>query len=619
MIVAGGVQPNVYPHPNVAGDTWTFPLRPVEGPWANLPATGGAMIEANFAGYDPDGHRFAAMVSGAPAFLSMDDSSWTVAGPALRPLPQTLARFYDAGANLFVTADADSMFTIHPGTDAAWTRTGLGGSKPLFDYSGTMFLDAPRHRYLLFGGMVFGVFGSGSTSTAIHSLDYVNGNWSTLQASTPLGIRTTAPMHDTRRNRLVFFGGGHLFRSSPPEAAGDLWSFDLETLDWTALAAGGMTPTPRYYFPAAYDSARDRGIVFGGGQFGNPQRGVHYLQFGPAEVNGTWSRNDPLGESVPDFPGLDGSLDPGLDRFFVPLPGVNTYLGLEWDAGPERLVVDCPPPTAWTPGSILPLSFSVAQGVTATTTYVWKITSERNWPGFPLQGFQDLTGSDPVLVGVGIPVPDTAAAGVHTLEFTFTEYPNSSAADTCRFRIGDPVSPAPWALFEVRAEVDRVRLAWWTSDRAHAIAHVERRTEHGSWQRVGEPAIGGDGLVRFEDAAVEPGGRYAYRAGIPGGAWSGDVEVEVPGAALTFAHRGILVVRRALAATFTLPSAGAVRLEAFDLAGRRVASRSKEDLGAGVHSVTLADASDLGVGVYFLRLTQNGARVTARALVLPSP
>jgi len=69
-----------------------------------------------------------------------------------------------------------------------------------------------------------------------------------------------------------------------------------------------------------------------------------------------------------------------------------------------------------------------------------------------------------------------------------------------------------------------------------------------------------------------------------------------------------------LTVTFTLPSAAPARLEAFDLAGRRVADRDVS--GAGLHSVELAPAGTLRGGVYFLRLTQGGARATARAVVL---
>lgn len=64
-----------------------------------------------------------------------------------------------------------------------------------------------------------------------------------------------------------------------------------------------------------------------------------------------------------------------------------------------------------------------------------------------------------------------------------------------------------------------------------------------------------------------------------------------------------------------LPAAGEARLEAFDLAGRRVAARDVGALGAGEHLVDLGHGARLAPGVYLLRLAQGGATRTARAVV----
>jgi len=77
-----------------------------------------------------------------------------------------------------------------------------------------------------------------------------------------------------------------------------------------------------------------------------------------------------------------------------------------------------------------------------------------------------------------------------------------------------------------------------------------------------------------------------------------------------------------LTVAFTLPdpaSPGArasARLEAFDLAGRRVASRDVGALGAGSHVVKLAEGAGLRCGVYVIHLTQGARTLTARAAIV---
>jgi hypothetical protein len=65
---------------------------------------------------------------------------------------------------------------------------------------------------------------------------------------------------------------------------------------------------------------------------------------------------------------------------------------------------------------------------------------------------------------------------------------------------------------------------------------------------------------------------------------------------------------------FDLPQAQDVRLEVFDLLGRRVALLVDESLAAGFHSVTF-DASALTSGVYFYRI-QAGSFVKTQKMML---
>ena len=72
----------------------------------------------------------------------------------------------------------------------------------------------------------------------------------------------------------------------------------------------------------------------------------------------------------------------------------------------------------------------------------------------------------------------------------------------------------------------------------------------------------------------------------------------------------------ALRIAFALPDDRAAKLELFDIAGRRVASRDVGGLGPGRHVVTIEPRVGLSAGVYVVRLTRAGRSLTATAAVL---
>ena len=65
---------------------------------------------------------------------------------------------------------------------------------------------------------------------------------------------------------------------------------------------------------------------------------------------------------------------------------------------------------------------------------------------------------------------------------------------------------------------------------------------------------------------------------------------------------------------YTVPSAGAVQLQVYDLLGRKVATLVDEEKGPGRHSVSV-DASRFSSGVYFYRLRAGGT-IESRKMVI---
>jgi hypothetical protein len=71
-----------------------------------------------------------------------------------------------------------------------------------------------------------------------------------------------------------------------------------------------------------------------------------------------------------------------------------------------------------------------------------------------------------------------------------------------------------------------------------------------------------------------------------------------------------------LTVVFALPTGASARLELLDVSGRRELSREVGSLGAGRHTVNLAEGRKVAPGLYWVRLTQGANRRAARVAVI---
>jgi hypothetical protein len=180
----------------------------------------------------------------------------------------------------------------------------------------------------------------------------------------------------------------------------------------------------------------------------------------------------------------------------------------------------------------------------------------------------------------------------------------------------DGLTSTRLAMVSAAADAQRVKLLWYAS--TEVVATVYRRSSSLDWVSIGQAASDGTGQVAFEDRDITPGARYGYRLGvIEAGSetFAGEVWVEVP-AELTLALDGLRPHPAVgdLVVSFTLASRDAACLELVDVAGRRVLARELTGLAPGRHTLRL-DTAPPQVGVYFLRLTQDGRSVTARSAI----
>jgi hypothetical protein len=184
----------------------------------------------------------------------------------------------------------------------------------------------------------------------------------------------------------------------------------------------------------------------------------------------------------------------------------------------------------------------------------------------------------------------------------------------------DGVVATTVSLVSADAATDHVTLVWYSASAQNLAATVYRRTETTAWQSFGTPTPDGPDRVRFLDRDVTPGTRYAYRLGYSDGGSdrvTAETWVDVPQQfelALAGARPNPSAGRMNVA--FSLRDDSPSSLAILDVAGREVMRREVNSLGPGRHVVPLEPETRLAPGLYWLRLTQGGRSLLARAVVI---
>lgn len=152
-------------------------------------------------------------------------------------------------------------------TGSEWTDVPTTGVPPSPRSDASMTYDPVRGRYLLFGGLISGPV----MVNEVWALDLSSTppTWAQLAPSGPIPPARAGHFaaYDSERDRLVVYGGQAIYGLPIPENfLEDVWALSLSDLQWTQLFPTG-SPGRRTGKVAVYDLQRDRMVIYGGTEY----------------------------------------------------------------------------------------------------------------------------------------------------------------------------------------------------------------------------------------------------------------------------------------------------------------------------------------------------------------
>ena len=255
--------------------------------------------------------------------ITLSPFSWSQAAPQNVPPTQTFSALaYDAVLDRTVMFSGSSIGSQTPSQTWQWDGADWTEVFPMHSPSARfghhMTYDSKRGVVVLFGGSDNMTQASLSDTWTWDGTDWTE--------QTPLTVPPERANHaisfDAASGTVVMFGGYSSQKNAP---LGDMWSWDGS--DWTELTPTDL-PTARYDMAMAYDSDRQRIVLFSG----TPMSGSSQNDFW--EWNGTdWSEvTASVGPSVGFFNnGMSMAYDPSHKRMVVLIGGETNDSTWQWD------------------------------------------------------------------------------------------------------------------------------------------------------------------------------------------------------------------------------------------------------------------------------------------------
>jgi hypothetical protein len=229
------------------------------------PVTTPTFRRAGAMAYDGVGNRLLMHGGLDPSFSSLIDETWAYNGitwTLLTPTSGMAGRWghqlvRDTLRNRLITFGGRSPTQNTPANDTyQWNGSGwlqiLPASAPAPRHLYGMAYDQRRDRVVVFGGR-------GALQTLSDTWEFEGSNWQRVDLlEAPPARQELVMVYDAGRAATVLFGGFHPDSST---VYGDTWEYDGS--QWVERSFA-TPPAPRYRAAAAYDSRRQRVLVYGG-------------------------------------------------------------------------------------------------------------------------------------------------------------------------------------------------------------------------------------------------------------------------------------------------------------------------------------------------------------------
>jgi len=620
MIVFGGSSSGVW------GDTWSLSFAGTPR-WEALASGGPAPPARTLAAeaYDATANGmwiFGGMNASSSAFsdtwfLSLGvNPSWSQVFPSA-PAPvgrwghmlvsdPVAAQLVLFGGNQPPTSD---VWALSPNPTPAWTilyTSGVPGpSTPAPKWGQSAFLDGMHDRVAFFGG-------------ALADEKPVNENWFLGLGSVswtrvtpdtiPLARYLALSAYDSKRNRGLVFGGHGAVNLN------DTWAMNLTpSPTWSALSPAGAPPPARLGGGAIYDPVTDKMIVFGGSNGAGDFNDVWGLSLSSPV---RWDPVLPSGATPQPRRSFGCAYDPSRGAMWVFGGQSGTqYLNDVWE-----LSVGAASWTQVTPAGTPP-------SARAGQSLVYEASHDRLilFGGIDANAYENdlwelsLSGTPTwrQIAPAGTPPPGRLNASMIVDPTRGWILIQGGVAHIAYNSVWawffDQPTPTLVSWIGSQAVDGGLELDWFAPE--GTVAAVERQTGSSDWVRLADGLASESQRIQYVDRGVSPGTVYTYRllvAGLP----YGEARVQSPGAVFQLAGLASNPGRRSSPVSFSLASHSPATLELFDVRGRCAYRAEVGGLGPGWHSIPL-EASDLHAGLYWIRLRQNHETRTATAVILP--